>query len=113
MEKGATRLVFTIGKYAIKVPRIYSWRGFLRGLLANLQERLFRNLAPTLTAKIYYADIFGVVLIMEKAEYIPQHMFRDVSMFLDKCVEAGLPVDRKPGNVGLINGRYKLIDFGD
>lgn len=112
MKKGTTRIIIPIGNYVIKIPKFYNVRCILKGMLSNLQERSFRHLAPALTAKIPYADIFGFVLIMERADYIPQCMFRDVVMFFDKCEEAGLPVERKPENVGVIRGCYKLLDFG-
>ena len=42
---GATRAVFLIDKWAIKVPNFYyGWRPFLWGLLANIQEKEFSRM---------------------------------------------------------------------
>ena len=33
--------------------------------------------------------------------------------FFDKCMDEGLPMDRKPENIGVFGRQWKLIDFGD
>lgn len=43
---GCTRVVFLVGRWAFKVPNFFEWRLFLKGLLANMMERLmWRNLS--------------------------------------------------------------------
>lgn len=72
--KGTTRWVFLIGKYAIKIPSLSSWKQFLKGLLANMQEREFSRMDKSswhynLIADVYYCDFLGFLLIMERADY--------------------------------------------
>ena len=38
LRTGATRWVILIGQFAFKIPSLRSWRNFLWGLLANMQE---------------------------------------------------------------------------
>lgn len=37
-RRGATRVVIVLRHYVIKIPTFKSWKLFLHGLLANLQE---------------------------------------------------------------------------
>lgn len=107
---GATRLVLCIGRVAIKLPRPFPWRNCLQGFLANLQEREFSRLKHPYLARVLYSDPIGLLLVMERAD-------TDVSpllaySFLDRCRKQNLPVDPVPSNVGKVNGKLKLIDYG-
>jgi hypothetical protein len=117
MKKVATRCVFFCGKYALKIPRLFSWKAFLTGMLANLQEREFRNLAPELTAKVYYADIFGLLLIMERADYMMPsnpniYAVAEAKELFKQCHAAGVPCENKVWDVGRFGKKLKLVDFG-
>jgi hypothetical protein len=118
MKKGATRCVWLVGKYAIKTPRLCTWRNFLNGLLANMTEREFDCLAPELHAKVYYADRLGLLLIMQRANTLSYgHMVRlhkrfKLDKFFSDCESTGLPVEHKYDNIGFINNKPVLIDFG-
>ena len=109
---GATRNVWLIGKYAIKTPRVCSWGVFLNGLLANLNERVFGMMNSPLTAKIKYSDPIGLVVVMERADSTLKERSSAMQDFYDKCMDEGLPVDRKPENIGIFGQQWKLIDFG-
>jgi hypothetical protein len=117
MKKGSTRCVWLVGKYAIKVPRLCTWRNFLNGLLANMTEREFDCIAPELHAKVYYADRLGLLLIMQRADYI-RPCFMNYSVrssadaFFRECDARGLPCEHKYSDIGFINGKPVLIDFG-
>lgn len=117
MKKGATRCVWLIGKYAIKFPRLCSWRCFLNGLIANMTEREFDCIAPDLHAKVLYADKFGFMLVMERAEYmlpseLHEYMRQYIDKLFDRCEKAGLPIERKYADVGKFFDGYKIVDFG-
>lgn len=124
LRKGATRVVLLIGPYAIKVPRAYSWRTFLNGLLGNMQERMFwYQLKSPLCAKVHYADPIGLVLVMERADRVlgdklyssqaptPDEA-RKAHEFFEKCKAASLPVDPTCSNIGVFGDTLKLIDYG-
>lgn len=111
-KRGATRNVFLVGKYAIKIPRIYSWRTFLNGLLANLTEREFSSMCPQMLARVYYADILGLVIVMERADKVLHNDTRRVRAFFQSCEDLGLPADWNPWNIGVFGKKWKLIDYG-
>ena len=117
IHKGSTRVCVCVGKIAIKFPRMYSWRSFLNGLLANMTEREFDCIAPTLHAKVHYADRFGVLLIMERADYVLPSAVSDIvraalDSLIKECESKGLPVEHKYNNIGRFGGTFKVIDFG-
>ena len=117
IHKGSTRVCVCVGKVAIKFPRMYSWRSFLNGLLANMTEREFDCIAPALHAKVHYADRFGILLIMERADYVLPYVVNDfvrpsLDSFIKECESKGLPVEHKYNNIGSFDGALKVIDFG-
>ena len=115
--RGATRAVILVGKCAVKIPRTYSWSTFLRGLLANLQERLFwRSFKSPLLAKIYYSDPLGLVVVMERADSVFSDdepvLRKSLEVFLRVCESEGLPVDPHYSNIGKFGKSWRLIDYG-
>lgn len=118
MKRGITRWVFLTEKYAIKIPVLSSWKQFLLGLLANMQEKYWwKNMPHKNLARVCYCDRFGFLLIMERADYAMcnnpnEQAQKEISKFFQECTEIGLPVDPKPSNIGIFDGQYKLIDYG-
>ena len=123
--KGTTRWVFLIGNYAIKIPSLSSWKQFLNGLFANMQEREFSKMDKSswhysLIADVHYCDPLGFLLIMERADYAlsdwiictwERHI---VENLFKECEKRGIPVDKKLSNVGKFAGHeLKLIDYGN
>ena len=116
-ERGATRQVFLIGRFAVKFPRFCSKRSFLYGLLANLQESFYwkeykKNSKRGKLAKAYFKDALGLMLVMERADFVCTDEDPRLSSFYSICSEEGLPLDAHPGNVGDFSGTLKLIDYG-
>lgn len=110
---GTTRQVFLIGKIAIKIPRICSWRTFLYGLLSNIREHeTWKSLHSNLLAKVHYADIFGLLLIMERADSICSKYDNTLPIFFFNCRRLGIARDEMYFNVGKFKGQKKLIDYG-
>lgn len=123
--KGTTRWVFLVGNYAIKIPSLSSWKQFLNGLLANMQEREFSKMDKSswhysLIADVHYCDPLGFLLIMERADYtLSEFIMRPwehqiAENLFKECEKQGVPVDKKLSNVGKF-GEYelKLIDYGN
>lgn len=118
IKKGSTRWVLLYGKYAFKVSSIQSYMQFLLGLLANKQEHLWwKQMHHKNLARVCYCDRFGFLLIMERADYIipsnpNEYTQKEMADFFKECEQEGLPVDPKPDNIGVFDGKWKLIDYG-
>jgi hypothetical protein len=111
-HEGTTRVVFLIGKYAIKLPALRSWKLFLRGILANLDENLWYKSSPAEWKLKMCPVVFsfvGFILIARRARPIPYHIYED----LDLKQYEPLPVDPKQSNFGWYDHRIVLIDYAD
>ena len=136
---GVTRDTFLIGELAFKLPKLTGgWKCFLQGLLANMQERAFAGYSNKL-CPVYYANQFGLLVIMQRAEIITQTdfenimltctpadkqhfsdkeglrlLYRDTSRFMMKDSQGNiLPGEFKRDSFGRINGELVLVDFGN
>jgi len=118
MAKGATRSVFVFKRFVVKVPTFLSWRLFLNGLLANMQEELFSGVDDCL-CPVMYSDIFGFVLIMERAYVIPNRVnnlnFLNYleAKYKNNNMREFILSDSKPSNWGILEGRLVKIDYGN
>lgn len=121
IRKGVTRVVILIGKFAIKFPRGYhssrtkdplSWKWFLRGLLANIDEKFWWDctLQKDKLCKIRIAGPLGLFLIMDRAEPLLETEYD--KEFFEKEFKY-LPLDNKICNFGKINDRIVLVDYAD
>jgi len=115
MKQGVTRLVFLIGRYAIKIPNFkYSTQNFLSGCLANHNERLFCKQykgMPQLTkvAYTYYSSIFGLINIQKRASPVLDNVKQG---YIDKAYFKDVCNDFKFENFGIIGGRLVCVDYG-
>jgi hypothetical protein len=75
IERGCTRVVLLVGKYAIKFPSgDMGYRGFLKGILDNLGEAGVSKWSPALSVtKTLYCNCSGLVLVAERARQV-QHV---------------------------------------
>ncbi len=112
MRKGTTRVVFLVGKYAIKFPRVSSWKMFLRGILANLDEKLWYNNSPDewrLKMCPAIMCIGGFVLVSKRCEPISANAYD----LLDIEYYKPIPMDNKISNFGWYQNRVVLVDYAD
>lgn len=112
IKKGTTRIVFLIGGYAIKLPRINRWKSFLRGILANLDERLwYKNSTAEWKIKMCPALFCfgGWILICKRAAIINDEDF----MLVKKEDFYPIPFDPKPSNFGYYKERLVIVDYAD
>lgn len=110
---GICRTVYLVGPWAIKFPRlhwhelsierrVWSWT---RGVQANLSERDFSEsdgVAPVLRS------LFGLVNVYPRCEPWPSDR---PGPDYDTLGPAWLARDRKPDNVGLLNGEPVWLDY--
>lgn len=118
IKRGVTRTVVLVNKYAIKFPTLQSYKLFLNGLLANLQEKEFNGSHPDL-APIIFSLPFGFCNIMVRADELnvkdlSESEFRD--FLLDKYKNDPLKEfmlsDAKSTNWGTLKGKLVKIDYG-
>lgn len=113
IRKGSTRFAFLFGRWVIKVPRWTEWRLFLRGLLANLQERQWSRTGDDRIARVYVADPIGLMLVMERAQSLPKTFRqRHLDASLAQGRFDGLPQDFHIGNFGFRGRTLIMIDYG-
>ncbi len=117
---GATRHVFLIGDYAIKVPRLTDWKLFLHGLLANMQEAEFGN-CPCVKNRMFIADVapvfwripLGFMIVMARAR--PLTDFEWAIFEYESFVNGQdyvIPAENKQSSFGIYDGRLVAVDYG-
>ena len=78
--KGSTRWVFVAKKFVYKIPSLYSFKHFLLGLLANMQEVEFskcKDFKETLCPIKFYFSL-GFLVVMPKARILePNEVSKD------------------------------------
>jgi hypothetical protein len=111
--RGATRHVILTSRFAWKIPSLWSWRNFLLGLLANLQERCVSELKIPELAPVLFALPLGFLVVMPRARILTDEEFRQLD-YLAFAERPGsiLPVERKRESFGWLNGRIVAIDYG-
>lgn len=112
VRRGITRTVFLVGRYAIKVPSLRSHeRGFsgvlwsfVRGASANLSEREWSG--STGTCPVLWS-LGGLINVYPRCEPVTW----DPTEEEYNAIGLSNPTDKKPHNVGLLNGRMVWIDY--
>lgn len=109
LKKGTTRYVFLFKNHVVKIPALYNWRSFLRGMLCNYQENSFSKLnAPELCPVKFYMPL-GLFIIMPRAEELtsikeyPQNSIKGFT----------IPAENKLSSWGKLNGKIVAIDYGE
>lgn len=109
---GATRFVVLTRKRAYKVPRFTSWRLFLNGLLANMQEAEWSGFDDRL-CPVQFSLPGGFLTVMRKAEpvTIDQWSSVDIERYMSHD-SAVLPVEHKISSFGWLDSRLVAVDYG-
>lgn len=109
---GVTRNVFLVGRYAIKLPAISSWRLFLQGLLCNMQEAEFSTMKWDTMCPVLLSSSLGFVVVMQRVETLTFEEAEREMETMKAIRETGVPVELKPDSFGWLNGRIVAIDYG-
>lgn len=111
-RRGLTRTVFLIGRWAIKVPRASSNRDGVRGVLwavtrgiqANLSEANWSNWGPGVCPVRW--SLAGLINVYPRCEPVGPDEEVDY-----ESLNFPTASDRKPENVGWLNGELVWIDY--
>lgn len=106
IAKGATRIVFINRYFVVKFPALYSWEHFLRGLLANLQEKKFSKAGWQELCPVSAACPLGLWLIMPYAQPLNDSDWADFDYqsFVDRP-DYRVPVENKRDSFGVLGDR--------
>lgn len=113
---GITRIVFLIGKYAIKIPNLKNGHlHFLYGCFANYSERNYCKLMKNVENNKYYNLVapslfcswFGLIQIQIRC-IVNENELTDEELLYFENVRDG---ETKPNNFGFLNGRLVCLDY--
>lgn len=110
MRKGITRVVFPVGRWVIKFPRLGVGQiNFLLGCLGNLRERQKTKwgIWGDLISPCIWCSWGGLIGIQKKVDVLTVPLS-------DRKYEKFkiLTSERKPGNFGYLEGKIVCIDYG-
>lgn len=113
-RNGVTREVFVVGRWAIKIPSVRSWRLFLTGLLANMQEATFGRMGRTELCPVRFHIPGGWLLVMPRVRVLSDDEFKAISWreHLDADGSMIRLAEYKPDSFGWLDGRLVAIDYG-
>lgn len=109
--RGVTRHVLLLGSWALKFPALWSWRLFLSGLLANMQERDFSRAGWPELCPVLFALPGGWLVVMRRAQPVPEDMELDFQALIDRP-DYQIPAEPKRDSWGLLDGRIVAVDYG-
>lgn len=122
VHNGTTRTVFLIGKYAVKIPVLNSWRGFLKGLLANCNERNIWHLCPNYFIPVLWSLPGGWLVCMPRARTTTKEgpwyycfmadLFHGDNDDITEALTARRYCEPFYKNIGWYKGKPICIDYG-
>lgn len=69
-KQGCTRTVFLTKKYAFKIPTFKSYKLFISGIQANLEEKFWTTLNIKCINNSYYCNHFGLLVIQKRVRHV-------------------------------------------
>ncbi len=114
LRNGSTRWVLLIGRFAVKIPSLHSWKRFLNGLLANLQEVEFwgcKEMRPKLCPVLFYIPL-GFLVVMPRVRILVDELsVEELERF---CLDENftVPAEPKMDSFGWYEGRLVAVDYG-
>jgi len=122
-KRGNTRIVFIFKNFVIKIPNIKHYNLFIRGIIHNLNEKIFSGSHKDL-AKVYHCNRFGLFLIMEKVDFVVIDGYNPHDSWLPfvEMIEERYKDDKMKdfmlddcgvNNWGYKNGKLLKIDYGN
>ena len=115
LRSGSTRWVILIGRFAFKIPSLHSWKNFLWGLLANIQEVEFskcNEMKHKLCPVKFYLPL-GFLVVMPRVKILSKDDLPKEA--LEKfCVDDNftIPAELKHDSFGYFKGKLVAVDYG-
>lgn len=117
-RNGISRRVIFLFGLAFKVPSWTSWRNFLWGLLANMQERQMYGCKELRDSgklcPIYFSLPCGFLIVMPRVQILKEgEVCRE--RLVDFChanENWTVPAEPKCNSFGYLNGRMVAVDYG-
>lgn len=117
-RSGVTRIVFLFETVVIKIPKPRIWNHFLRGIIANINERdtyryssgKYEKGQSYLLCPVIWCSWGGWVLVMKKAKQLTEKEFSEHSFGEHLQWYRG---DDTISNYGMLEGKIVKIDYGD
>lgn len=103
--RSSTRTVLLAGSWAFKIPSFRSWDGFLRGLLANMQEAEFSLTEWPELCPVSFSIPLGLLVVMPYCRPLSEEEWPDRGEYM-------VPVEMKPDSFGILEGRIVAVDYG-
>lgn len=125
VRTGCTREVFLTRSHAIKIPSLVSWKSFLNGLLANMQERAFSATGWPELCPVVWSIPGGWCVVMQRAGEIDPdtwfsfserdggHPTENVEPWISGSKDYIIPVEMKMNSFGVLDGRIVAVDYGN
>ena len=114
-KQGSTRYVLMTRKIVIKIPSLYSYKHFLNGLLANLQEVQFSTRTFECLTPVILGNRFGLFVVQKRLQPVKHRGLFWVE-HKKLMIESEIPnihlSDIKPENYGYDGGKLKRLDYG-
>ncbi|AEV89634.1 hypothetical protein OBP_197 [Pseudomonas phage OBP] len=122
IHHGTTRSVILFHKWAIKIPHLKSYKGFLKGLLANMTERSIWHCCPNYFLPVIWSMPLGLVVVMPRVKATKQvtwylhafmaDLFHANNDDNDEALNARRYCEYIPSNVAMYKGKPVCIDYG-
>lgn len=113
---GATRFVVLTTHYAFKFPRLWPYRNFLQGLLANMQEANFWTMQDERFCPVLFSVWGGWLTVMPRARMMTDEEWETFNVD-EFCDYPGsmivVPAEDKQSSFGYLDGRIVAIDYGN
>jgi hypothetical protein len=117
IDYGATRAVLLLGRYAFKVPFAFSWKHFLLGLIANMQEVSFSRAGWPELAPVVAHLPGGLLVVMRRCEPLTEEQWAAFEPSIANGWLVGddyyVPAEPKQSSYGFLNGRIVALDYGN
>jgi hypothetical protein len=93
---------------------MHGWRGFLLGLLANMQERLFWETRWPQLCPVVASTPGGFLLIARRARVMTRDEFArfDFAGFTRRTDGSLVPAEAKADSFGWLDGEVVAVDYG-